>query len=65
MPNINEFINPEPPKSEVPVGWKKINGSKPCYECDLDAEFYYWDPLTYTMIWNCTNGHSNTFRVNN
>ena len=63
MPNLNEFIGPKPEiihKSEL----EKIGGAKPCSKCDADSNETYWDSVNLIMSWTCSNGHSNTFKVN-
>jgi hypothetical protein len=63
MPNLNEFIGPQPTESQN-ENLEKIYGDKPCFKCDLNVDEYFWDPTTYTMSWKCPDGHSNSVKVN-
>jgi len=61
MPNLNEFINTEPePNPEL----EKLDGSKPCKNCDKDSDSYYWNPASLEMTWTCPDGHKNSYRIN-
>jgi len=62
MPNLNEFIKPETPLNP---SLEKIDGIKPCKDCNKDSAFYYWNPSTFEMSWTCPDGHINAFKVNN
>ena len=61
MPNLNEFVKPEP--QEVP-GLEVINEPRPCSNCNKDSEFYYWNSAITEMTWACPDGHKNSFRIN-
>lgn len=63
MPDLNEFIGPQPSK-ELISSLEKVIGNKPCAKCDLDVTEYYWDPSEFTMTWTCDAGHLNTIKVN-
>ena len=60
MPNLNEFIS----SKDEPNNMEKIEGKKPCGECNLDSNFYYWNPVSLEMIWTCEKGHKNSYRIN-
>jgi hypothetical protein len=63
MPNIKDFIGPSPEpvyKAEL----EKIIGKKPCSKCDATVEEAFWDPTQLIMTWTCSQGHTNTFKVN-
>ena len=61
MPNLNEFINPEPVQAP---DLEKIEESRPCSQCNKDSEFYYWNSLIMEMTWVCPDGHKNLYRMN-
>ena len=61
MPNLNEFINPEP---VVQPDLEKFNGAKPCKQCDKDSSEYFWNPASLEMTWTCPEGHKNSYRIN-
>lgn len=63
MPNISEFIGPMPEKI-FKKELEKIGGAKPCARCQADSTETFWDPIQLIMSWTCTNGHTNTFKVN-
>lgn len=62
MPNLNEFFNSS--DKQVPSTWEKLDGIRPCAKCEEDVDGGLWDPDTLTMMWKCSQGHENTFRVN-
>ena len=61
MPDLNEFFHKEEIK---PVELEKFGGKKPCAKCYKDSEEYFWDAMSLTMIWECPDGHKNSFKVN-
>jgi hypothetical protein len=61
MPNLNEFINAE---KIYPIELERMGGKKPCSQCDKDSEEYFWNATSFTMSWECPDGHNNSFRVN-
>lgn len=63
MPNINEFVGPKP-EIVHKVELERIMGNKPCAKCDEDVDEAFWNPIDLTMTWTCSNGHTNTFKVN-
>lgn len=65
MPNLNEFFNK---KNEEEIVIKNarietIDGSRPCKDCDLDSDVYYFNQETLEMFWTCPSGHKNLFKV--
>lgn len=63
MPNLNEFIGPKPEKI-YRAELEKLGGSKPCAKCESDSNEVFWDPINLIMSWKCSNGHSNSLKVN-
>jgi hypothetical protein len=61
MPNINEFLN-EPEKIFAPE-LEKMGGVKPCSKCDKNAEEYFWDAVNMIILWECPDGHKNSYSV--
>ena len=62
MPNLNEFISPEPEKI-YSQELEKLGGKKPCAKCDKDSDGYFWDSSTMTISWECPDGHKNSYVV--
>ena len=62
MPNINEFFHK--PELLHKAELEKIEGLKPCSQCDENAQEAYWDPFTTILSWECKNGHKSQFKVN-
>jgi hypothetical protein len=61
MPNINEFLG-KPEKLFKPE-LERIGGPKPCSKCEKDSEEYFWDALNMQMLWECPDGHKNSYSV--
>lgn len=62
MPDINEFFKKEP-DIRIPVNAQKIEGSKPCSQCDKNTTEAWWDPDQMLLFWTCPDGHRNEHRV--
>ena len=62
MPKLSEFLNKE---KEILKNSRieKIDGSRPCGQCDLDSQVYYFNQETLEMFWTCPDGHENKFKV--
>ncbi len=61
MPNLNEFVKPEPVQDPQ---LERIDEPRPCSQCDKDSEFYYWNNASTEMTWSCPDGHKNSYRIN-
>lgn len=63
MPDINEFFKKEQ-KVVIPVNAQRVDGNKPCSQCDADTNEAWWDPDQMTLFWTCPDGHRNEHRIN-
>jgi len=61
MPNINEFLGK--PEKVFKNELERMGGAKPCNKCDKDSEEYFWDSVNMTILWECPDGHKNSYSV--
>lgn len=62
MPDLNEFLNKQGPKS-MNSTFEILNGTRPCSKCDIDVDGGWWDPDNLIMKWTCSDGHETIHRV--
>lgn len=62
MPNLNEFLNKKEQK-QINTTFEKLNGVRPCSECDEDVVGGLWDSNNKVMYWTCSFNHENKFEV--
>lgn len=56
MPDLNEFLKKEEPKS-INSTFESLPGIKPCSKCNKDVDGGLWDPENLIMKWTCSEGH--------
>ena len=62
MPNIKEFLNSNSVE-QVHSTLEKLDGIRPCAQCEEDVDGGLWDPENLIMSWTCSNGHATSHRV--
>lgn len=63
MPNLNEFLNKKEVVEQVHSTLEKLDGTRPCAQCEEDVDGGLWDPIKLIMTWTCSLGHENSFQV--
>lgn len=62
MPNIKDFLN-KSKVEQVHSTLEKLDGIRPCAQCEEDVDGGLWDPNILKMTWTCSSGHENSFQV--
>ena len=62
MPNLNEFLGKNSEK-QINTTFEKLNGVRPCSQCEEDVVGGLWDPENLIMKWTCSSGHENIYKV--
>jgi len=62
MPNIKDFLN-NGNVEQVHSTLEKLDGIRPCAQCEEDVDGGLWDESSLTLTWKCSKEHVSSITV--